>query len=392
MAVHDQSFADVLTSLGSNAESGLTVAEASRRLNEYGQNRLIETKREGPLVILLNQFKNVMVLVLLVAAVISALTHDISDAFVILIISVVNAVIGFIQEYKADRAMAALAQMAQPQSKVLRSGQVKEIASADIVPGDIILLESGSRVPADARILESAVLRIDEAALTGESLPIEKSPKVVAEEAALADQTNMAFMGTICVYGRGKAVATDTGMNTQLGKIARSIQEITQGQTPLQKRLAHVGWVMAMAGVGICIAIFLIGLIQGIAMNTMLVTAIALAVAAIPESLPAVVTIVLTMGIQRMIRKRALLKKLPAVETLGSVTVICSDKTGTLTQNQMTVKEVFCDGVLYEVEGSGYSPNGKIKGEKGSSPQSESVATALPRPYTQMVPMKAILV
>ena len=377
MAFHEQSFAEVLTSLGSNAESGLPEAEASRRLNEYGPNRLIETKREGPWIILLNQFKNVMVLVLLVAAVVSALTHDVSDAFVILIISVVNAVIGFIQEYKADRAMAALAQMAQPQSKVLRSGQVMEIASAEIVPGDIILLESGSRVPADARVLESAVLRIDEAALTGESVPIEKTTNAVAEEVALADQTNMAFMGTICVYGRGKAVVTDTGMNTQLGKIARSIQEITQGQTPLQKRLAHVGWVMAMAGVGICVAIFVIGWIQGIALNTMLLTAIALAVAAIPESLPAVVTIVLTMGIQRMIRKKALLKKLPAVETLGSVTVICSDKTGTLTQNQMTVKEIFCDGVLYGVEGSGYSPNGKIKGEKGSSAHSESLKRLL---------------
>ena len=377
MAFHDQPFEKVLASLGANAESGLSETEASRRLKEYGPNRLIETKREGPLTILLNQFKNVMVLVLLVAAVISALTHDVSDAFVILIISVVNAVIGFIQEYKADRAMAALAQMAQPQAKVIRDGEVMEIASAEIVPGDIILLESGSRVPADARILESSALKIEEAALTGESVPIEKTTEKVAEDSALADQNNMAFMGTICVYGRGKAVVTDTGMNTQLGKIAQSIQEIIQGQTPLQKRLAHVGWVMALSGVGICVAIFVLGWIQGIALNTMLVTAIALAVAAIPESLPAVVTIVLTMGIQRMIRQRALVKKLPAVETLGSVTVICSDKTGTLTQNQMTVKEIYCDGVLYEAEGSGYSPHGKIKGENGSPSHSDSLKRLL---------------
>jgi P-type Ca2+ transporter type 2C len=373
MTFHDQSLEKAMASLGTSAESGLSDAEASRRLREHGPNKLLETKRDGPLTIILNQFKNVMVLVLLVAAVISALTHDVTDAFVILIISVVNAVIGFIQEYKADRAMAALAQMAQPQAKVFREGKVMEIPSAEIVPGDILLLESGSRVSADARIVESAGLKIEEAALTGESLPIEKTAKEVAEDSALADQTNMAFMGTICVYGRGRAAVTDTGMNTQLGKIAKSIQEIAQGQTPLQKRLAHVGWVMAMAGVGICVAIFFLGWLQGIPLDTMLVTAIALAVAAIPESLPAVVTIVLTMGIQRMIRKRALVKKLPAVETLGSVTVICSDKTGTLTQNQMTVREISCDGTLYYVNGSGYSPEGSIRGADGLPSRSDSL-------------------
>lgn len=373
MAFYDQSLQTVLASHGTNMESGLAKDEALRRLEKYGPNKLLETKRDGPLTILLNQFKNVMVLLLIVAAVISALTHDVTDAFVILIISVVNAIIGFIQEYKADRAMAALTQMAQPQAKVLRDARVMEIPSAEIVPGDIILLESGSRVPADGRIVESAVLKIEEAALTGESLPTEKTAREIPEETLLADQTNMAFMGTICVYGRGKAVVTETGMNTQLGKIARSIQEISEGQTPLQKRLAHVGWVMALAGVGICISIFILGWLKGIALDTMLVTAIALAVAAIPESLPAVVTIVLTIGIQRMIRHKALVKKLPAVETLGSVTVICSDKTGTLTQNQMTVKEIFCDGILYSVEGSGYSPSGTINSVDGSPLNSESL-------------------
>ena len=373
MAFHDQPVGTVLASLGVNAESGLSEEEALQRAKKFGPNKLAESKREGPLKILLNQFKNVMVLVLLVAAVISAVTHDVSDAFVILIISVVNAVIGFIQEYKADKAMAALAQMAQPQAKIFRQGRIREIPSAEIVPGDIVLLESGSRVPADVRILESAALKIEEAALTGESLPIEKSIKEIAEESALADQINMGFMGTTCVYGRGKAVVTETGMNTQLGRIARSIQEIVQGQTPLQQRLAHVGWVMALVGIGICASIFFIGWLKGFPLDTMLVTAIALAVAAIPESLPAVVTIVLTMGIQRMIRKRALVKKLPAVETLGSVTVICSDKTGTLTQNQMTVKEIFCDGALYAVEGSGYSPHGAIRGPDNSSPESKTL-------------------
>jgi len=373
MAFHDQPMQTVLASLGSNMESGLAKDEALRRLKKYGPNKLLETKRDGPLTLFFNQFKNVMVLLLIVAAVISALTHDVTDAFVILIISIVNAIIGFIQEYKADRAMAALTQMAQPQAKVLRDGGVMEIPSAEIVPGDIILLESGSRVPADGRIVESAVLKIEEAALTGESLPAEKTAKEIPEETPLADQSSMAFMGTICVYGRGKAVVTETGMNTQLGKIAQSIQEISQGQTPLQKRLAHVGWVMALAGVGICISIFILGWMKGIAVDTMLVTAIALAVAAIPESLPAVVTIVLTIGIQRMIRHKALVKTLPAVETLGSVTVICSDKTGTLTQNQMTVKEIFSDGILYSVEGSGYCPSGTIRCAPGLPAESESL-------------------
>jgi P-type Ca2+ transporter type 2C len=372
MAFHDQPAESVLASLGVNAEIGLSAEEARQRAEKFGPNKLTESKREGPLKILVNQFKNVMVLVLLVAAVISAITHDISDAFVILIISVVNAVIGFIQEYKADKAMAALAQMAQPQAKVLRQGRVQEVPSSDLVPGDLVLLEAGSRIPADVRILESAALKIEEAALTGESLPIEKTVREIPEDSALADQTNMGFMGTTCVYGRGKGVVTETGMNTQLGRIARSIQEIAQGQTPLQLRLAHVGWVMALAGIGICVSIFFIGWLRGFPLDTMLVTAIALAVAAIPESLPAVVTIVLTMGIQRMIRKRALVKKLPAVETLGSVTVICSDKTGTLTQNQMTVKEVFCDGILYAVEGSGYGPQGDVRGANGSPRGSET--------------------
>ncbi len=373
MAFHHLPYADVLASLGGDRECGLSEKEALGRLKKFGPNKLLETKRESPITIFFNQFKNVMVLILLVAAIVSALTSDITDAFVILIISVVNAIIGFIQEYKADRAMAALAQMAQPQAKLLRGGRVVEIPSAEIVPGDILLLESGTRVAADARILESAALKIEEAALTGESVPTEKTAKEIEEDSPLADQTNMAFMGTTCVYGRGKGVVVETGMNTQLGRIARSIQEISQGQTPLQKRLAHVGWVMSLAGIAICISIFILGWLQGIGLNTMFVTAIALAVAAIPESLPAVVTIVLTMGIQRMIRKNALVRKLPAVETLGSVTVICSDKTGTLTQNQMTVREIYCDGALYSVEGSGYSPHGLIRGKDGSFPESGSL-------------------
>jgi Ca2+-transporting ATPase len=362
MAFYNQPLDTVLSSLGVKADQGLSEEEARGRLKRYGSNQLIEAKREGPLSIFFNQFKNVMVLILLVAAIVSALTHDLTDAYVILIISVINAVIGFIQEYKADRAMAALTRMAQPLAKVLREGKVREIPSAELVPGDIVLLESGSRVPADGRIVESAVLKVDEAALTGESLPVEKTNQMIACEVPLGDQTNMVFMGTLCVYGRGRAVVTGTGMNTQLGRIAQSIQEIHQGQTPLQKRLAHVGWVMAVVGVGICFSIFFLGLLKGFPLNTMLITAIALAVAAIPESLPAVVTIVLTMGVQRMIRKKALVKKLPAVETLGSVTVICSDKTGTLTQNQMTVKEIFCDGALYPVEGTGCAPVGTIQG------------------------------
>ncbi|MCU0607126.1 MAG: cation-translocating P-type ATPase [Candidatus Edwardsbacteria bacterium] len=359
MHFHHLSIDEALKALETDAQSGLTEAEAQARLLKYGPNALAQGRRTSPLAIFANQFKNVMVLVLLAAAVISGLTHDITDSVVILVIAVVNAVIGFIQEYRADKAMAALARMAQPLARAVRGARVRELPSAQLVPGDLILLEAGARIPADARIVESASLRIEESALTGESLPVEKTARALPGDLPLAEQTNMAFMGTVCVYGRGRALVAATGMETELGRIARYIQTLRQGETPLQKRLAGLAKILAGATVALCALIFVAGWLKGIAPPLMLLTAISLAVAAIPESLPAVITIVLSMGIQRMVKKNALVKRLPAVETLGSVTVICSDKTGTLTQNQMTCTDVICGGT-FTVEGTGYAPAGRI--------------------------------
>ncbi len=360
MHYHHLSLEETLKALETDLQGGLSEAAAEARLIKYGPNALTQGSRISPLTIFINQFKNVMVLVLLAAAVISGLAHDITDSIVILVIAVVNAVIGFVQEYRADKAMAALSKMAQPLAKVVRGGRVREMPSAQLVPGDLILLEAGARIPADARIAESASLRIEESALTGESLPVEKTARALPGELPLAEQTNMAFMGTACVYGRGRALVAATGMETELGRIARYIQTLQQGETPLQKRLAGFAKVLAAATIALCALIFVAGWLKGIEPPLMLLTAISLAVAAIPESLPAVITIVLSMGIQRMVKKNALIKKLPAVETLGSVTVICSDKTGTLTQNQMTVTDIHCSGGMLRVEGAGYVPAGRI--------------------------------
>ncbi|MBU1355044.1 MAG: cation-translocating P-type ATPase [Candidatus Edwardsbacteria bacterium] len=366
MPLYNQTIEQSLTELGSDHYSGLSDNQVIERLAQYGPNKLAEGKRVGPLKIFFDQFKNIMVVILLIAAVISGLTHDLTDSFVILAIALINAVIGFLQEYRADQAMAALKKLSQPLAKVVRSGKVLEIPSEDLVPGDIILIEAGSRIPADARILEAASLKIEESSLTGESLPVEKTSHPIENEVPLADRNNMAFLGTICVYGRGRAVVAATGMSTELGKIAKSIQSLRQGQTPLQKRLAGLARILALATVILCAVIFLAGWLHGIPISIMLLTAISLAVAAIPESLPAVITIVLSFGVQKMVKKNALVKKLPAVETLGSVSVICSDKTGTLTQNQMTVKKVFCGGILYDVEGGGYQPQGNILSPGGN--------------------------
>jgi Ca2+-transporting ATPase len=360
MSLYNQTIERSLAELGTDHYSGLLDQQAAERLAQYGPNKLAEGKRVGPIKIFFDQFKNIMVVVLLVAAVISGLTHDLTDSFVILAIALINAVIGFLQEYRADQAMAALKKLSQPLARAVREGKVLEIPSENLVPGDIILIDAGSRIPADARIIEAASLKIEESSLTGESLPSEKTASQIEGEVPLADRTNMAFLGTVCVYGRGKAAVAATGMNTELGKIAKSIQTLKQSQTPLQKRLAGLARILALGTVILCAVIFLAGWLHGIQVSVMLLTAISLAVAAIPESLPAVITIVLSMGVQRMVKKNSLVKKLPAVETLGSVSVICSDKTGTLTQNQMTVKRLFCNGVNYDVEGSGYQPEGRI--------------------------------
>ncbi|MFN8457479.1 MAG: cation-translocating P-type ATPase [Anaerolineae bacterium] len=329
---------EVLQQLDTAAATGLTQAEATRRLEQVGPNALIEQGLKSPWKILLEQLTNVMTMILIVAAIISFFLGDLLDAGVILAIVVLNAGLGFRQEYKAEQSMAALKQLAVPVVKVRREGQVKEISSRDLVPGDVVLLETGNKVPADGRLLESANLRLEEAALTGESEAAEKDAALVySTEESLGDRRNMVYMGTAVSYGHGEAVITATGMQTELGHIANLIQTVEQEPTPLQQRLNRLGVVLAVVALVIVGVIFVLGLLRGEALSEVFLTAVSLAVAAVPEGLAAVVTVALSLGAQRMLQRHALIRKLPAVETLGSVTVICSDKTGTLTQNKMTV-------------------------------------------------------
>ena len=329
----------VLDELAVDPQHGLKDGDVQDRSAIYGSNELVDKGLKSPWIILGEQFTEAMVIVLMVAAVLSLFIGDLKDAVAILAIVILNAMLGFTQEYRAERAMAALKQMAAPHVKVRREGQVQEIETHELVPGDIILLEAGDAVPADARLVESASLRIQEASLTGESLPIDKTTKAIqGETIPVGDRYNMVFMGTAVTYGRGRAVIVETGMRTELGRIAELIQNVETEQTPLQRRMAQLGKYLAFAALVLVVIVFGLGLLQGEEPAEMFLTAIALAVAAVPEGLPAVVTIALALGAQRMLRRQALIRKLPAVETLGSVTTICSDKTGTLTENRMTVK------------------------------------------------------
>lgn len=330
--------AETLTQLGTDAAQGLTEAEASRHLAEHGPNELIERGAKSPWRILWEQFTATMVVILIVAAVIAGSLGELKDTIAILSIVVLFGLLGFFQEYRAEKAMAALKKLAVPNVRVYREGQVREISARELVPGDVILLEAGNLVPADCRLLESANLRIQEATLTGESEPVEKmAASLAGPDLPLGDRRNMAYMGTVVTYGRGRAVVTETGMQTELGHIAGLIQGVAQEQTPLQRRLDQVGKMLAVVALGIAGVIFLQGWLRGEELRLIFLTMVSIAVAIIPEGLPAVVTITLALGAQRMLRRQALIRKLPAVETLGSVTIICSDKTGTLTENRMTV-------------------------------------------------------
>ena len=349
MEWHRKTADNVFEELGSTRQ-GLSADEARWRLEEYGPNELEERGGRSPLAMLFSQFADFMILVLLGAAVVAAAIGDLGDAVPIVTIVILNAIIGFVQEYRAERAMAALREMAGSTATLLRDGRPVAVAARDIVPGDLVLLEAGNVVPADLRLVEVAHLKAVEAALTGESLPVEKgSDPAQGEGLPLGDRHSMAYKGTVIAYGRGVGVAVATGMATELGRIAAMIQGAEETRTPLQRRLAAFGRRLALVIIAICAVIFTLGFLRGEPLLLMLLTAISLAVAAIPEALPAVVTITLALGARKMVRQNALIRRLPAVETLGSVTYICSDKTGTLTLNRMTVEALYVDGALLAV-------------------------------------------
>lgn len=330
---------EVLKEFNVNPAVGLTDEEARARLSEYGKNKLKGKPKKSVISLFFDQLKDMLIYVLLGATAITILIGEYVDAVIILLVVVLNAVIGVVQEYKAEKAIEALQKMTTPRSLVRRSGEVKEISSEEIVPGDIVIIDAGRFIPADLRLLESVNLQIEESALTGESVPTDKNAGALFEDpkTPLGDMSNMAFMSTLATYGRGEGVAVATAMETEIGKIAKILDEEDDEMTPLQRRLDELGRILGFIAIGICILIFVIALFQKRDLFEMFLTAISLAVAAIPEGLAAIVAIVLALGVTRMSKINAIVKKLPAVETLGSVNIICSDKTGTLTQNKMTV-------------------------------------------------------
>lgn len=330
-----------------SSDMGLDSNEARRRFERYGPNELIEKRRKSWWMMLLDQFRDFMILVLIAAAVVAGMIGEPADSIAIAVIVLLNAVLGFVQEYRAEKAMAALKKLAAPSATVVRNGHPEAIGAEGLVPGDLVLLEAGSVVPADIRLTEAVQARIDEAALTGESVPVEKDSAALPEaDLPIGDRHNMAYKGTLVTYGRGQGLVVATGMRTELGRIAALLQGQEEGRTPLQKRLAAFGQNLAYAVLAICAIVLVAGLLRGEPPLLMFLTAISLAVAAIPEALPAVITISLALGAKKLVKQRALIRKLPAVETLGSVTYICSDKTGTLTLNRMTVEKVYVGGQL----------------------------------------------
>jgi len=340
---------------------GLTEEEAKKRLAHYGPNQLAEAPPPPFWKKLWDQFNNFVVWLLIVAAVISAGLGDWVEAAAIMAIVILNAILGLVQESRAEQALAKLRQMAAPEAHVIRDGRRKVIPAREVVPGDIVLLEAGNYVPADIRLTESVNLRIDESALTGESSPVTKDATIVIRDnVPLGDQKNMAFMGTLVSYGRGRGVVVSTGMRTQLGMIARMLQSVETEPTPLQRRLDQLGRTLGWGALAVCGLVFVIGWMRGFDPLDMFLIAVSLAIAAVPEGLPAVVTISLALGMREMVKRHALIRRLASVETLGSTTVICSDKTGTLTQNQMTVTHLWVDGKVFQITGQGYTPRGEF--------------------------------
>lgn len=353
---------DVLKELGTSLDSGLSSKEAELRLLKYGRNELESQTKKSFLSKLIAQFADFLIMILLIAAGISAFVGEKEDAIVILAIVVINAILGIYQEGKAEKSVEALQKLSAPNAKVLRDGNILTLPAAEIVPGDVVVLEAGDIIPADLRLLESSNMKVEEASLTGESVPVEKDAKAqIVGKVSIGDRHNMGFLSTIVTYGRGKGIVIGTGHNTEIGNIATKIQTYDDEETPLQIKLNQLGKVLGTLTIAICIIVFGVGLLQGREVLNMLLTSISLAVAAIPEGLPAIVTIVLAIGMNKMAGKNAIVKKLLAVETLGATSVICSDKTGTLTQNEMTVVRAYVDDKELFVEGGGYDPVGDVK-------------------------------
>jgi Ca2+-transporting ATPase len=358
---------------GTSAMGGLSEGLAAERSSEFGPNRLEEIGRVSPWRQFASQFTEFIVLVLIAAAVVSGILQEWMDAIAILVIVVLNAILGFVQQYRAERALEALKKMAAPLARVIRDGETRSVPAEELVPGDVIALEMGDLVPADARLLEDHLLQVDEASLTGESVPVKKRAHVVlSEDAPLGDRCNMVYSSTVVSYGKGTAVVTDTGMRTELGKIAHLVQTVGREQTPLQEQLDRLGKLLVYGCLVVVAVVFGLGLWRGVPPVEMFLTAVSLAVAAIPEGLPAVVTIALALGMRRMVQRNALIRKLPSVETLGSATIICTDKTGTLTQSEMTVRNIGLLGRTIDVTGEGYDPEGDFRVDGRPIDQSEA--------------------
>ncbi len=356
---HSLPVTEVLAQLDTS-EKGLTSEQARQRLEQYGYNELPDESRKSPWLLLLEQFKNLLIIILLVAVALSAVLGEVIDAIVIFIIILFAAGLGFIQEYRAEKAIQALKRMAAPLASVLRDGEEREVPARELVPGDVIVIRTGDKIPADARIIQNYNLRTVEAALTGESLPVEKSTEPVDEEAVLGDRINILFMGTVTVYGRCTAVVISTGKETEFGKIAGLLREVEEERTPLQVNLDKMSKWIAIGALTLCFILALLGIFRGHEPLEMVIWGVSLAVAAVPEALPAVVTISLALGVSRMVKKHALVRRLPAVETLGCTTVICSDKTGTMTQDQMTLRKIWVNNKIVDITGAGYEPAGSF--------------------------------
>jgi Ca2+-transporting ATPase len=374
--------AQVLKELNTDPRRGLAKDEVKSRLEKYGYNELKKEEGISPFTLFINQFKNILIIILLIATVLSALVGETFDAALILVIVVFCAVLGFIQEYRAERALEALKKMLSPTITVLRGGREEEIPSKELVPGDILLLEAGDKIPADARLIENHSLRCDEAPLTGESVPVGKDIKPLPENVRVNDRRNMVFTGTTVTYGRGKAVATSTGMSTEFGKIAEEVMAVETEKTPLEKRTDEIGKWLGIISFGICFLVAAVSVVREILgggkidlafIVTMVMFAVSLAVAAVPEALAAIVTGALAIGMHQMSKRNALVRKMSAVETLGCTTVICSDKTGTLTKGEMTVRKIFTGGRAIEVTGAGYEPKGEFKGSEIDIKNSKSL-------------------